>query len=113
MFTVADVVWIASGNFTFKFDKSNFLGRIAPVWAEFPEPTRLGWTSFYLQLWKDRESQLVSTFQAIDRNILVFLRKIENIHIRLSSVDQQPWETSIQRTERMQGQDRIVMIHVE
>jgi hypothetical protein len=48
VFKAAEVVSISSGDFTFKFDTTTFLGMVAPTWAAFPEPTKLGWTSIYL-----------------------------------------------------------------
>ncbi|KAH6898099.1 hypothetical protein B0T10DRAFT_535063 [Thelonectria olida] len=50
VFKVASVVYISSGNFSFKFDSSEPIGMIAPIWSHFPEPTSRGLTSFYLVL---------------------------------------------------------------
>lgn len=59
VFKVADVVWISSRDFTFKFDKTKFLGMVAPVWETFPEKTQPGCTSIYLQLSKGYYLQVV------------------------------------------------------
>jgi HSP90 family molecular chaperone len=36
VFKAADVIWIASGEYEFKFDKRRPLGMIAPIWDAFP-----------------------------------------------------------------------------
>lgn len=48
VFKAADVVWISSREFTFKFDKTKPLGMVSPIWAEFPEATQPGCTSIVL-----------------------------------------------------------------
>ena len=61
VFKAADVVWISSREFTFKFDKTKFLGMVTPIWADFPEPTRPGCTSIYLQL-STRKTHLSTSY---------------------------------------------------
>jgi hypothetical protein len=40
VFKAADVVWISSGPYSFKFDKSKQLGMIAPISTSQPQPNR-------------------------------------------------------------------------
>ena len=57
--TVADVVWISSREYSFKFDKSEPLGMIAPTWERFPEEVKPGYTSMLLQLSSECNAQEV------------------------------------------------------
>ncbi|KAM5358865.1 hypothetical protein ACJZ2D_014924 [Fusarium nematophilum] len=52
VFKVADVAWIRSGKYSFKFDRSEKLGMITPIWADPPFETTPGFTSIVLSLSK-------------------------------------------------------------
>ncbi|KDQ07017.1 hypothetical protein BOTBODRAFT_149409 [Botryobasidium botryosum FD-172 SS1] len=84
VFEVADVVYIASGKYTFKFDKREELGVITPRWTNM-YPVRPGWTSFYLQL-KDGE-KLTTQLRDIEPTILLFLRKLRSMAIEMTPTD--------------------------
>jgi hypothetical protein len=113
VFKAADVVWISSREFTFKFDKTKFLGMVTPVWADFPEPTNPGWTSICLELSKEyEEDTLIRELMTFDNNLLIFLRRIEMIQIRVRSRNEQVWEKTIRKLERCQGDDRVVVLYV-
>jgi hypothetical protein len=112
VFKAADVVWISSREFTFKFDKTKFLGMVAPIWADFPKTTRPGCTSIYLQLSKVYEEEtLIHELLTLDTNLLIFLRRIEEINIRVTRPDEQVWEKKIRKTESRQGADRVTVLH--
>ncbi|KAI3318140.1 hypothetical protein HD806DRAFT_549483 [Xylariaceae sp. AK1471] len=113
VFKAADVVWISSGDFTFKFDKAKSpLGMVTPIWANFPEPTLPGYTSMYLQLSKDyNEETLVHELLTFDTNLLIFLRRIEEISLRVIRQGKQEWEKRIRKTENRQVEDRVVDLH--
>jgi hypothetical protein len=112
VFKAADVVWISSREFTFKFDKTKFLGMVAPIWAKFPETTWPGCTSIYLQLSKDyEEDTLIHELLTFDTNLLIFLRRIEEINIRVTRRDERVWENNIRKTESQQGADRVTVLH--
>jgi len=111
VFKAADVVWISSRDFTFKFDQTKFLGMVTPIWANFPGETRPGWTSIQLSLSKEfEEATLVQELLAFDANLLIFLRQIKEIHISIADhgglTDQK-----ISKTETQQGDDRITVLH--
>lgn len=112
VFKAADVVWISSGAFTFKFDKTKFLGMVAPIWTDFPEPTRPGCTSIYLQLSKVYEEEtLIHELLTFDTNLLIFLRRIKEINIRVTRRDEQVWEKKIGKIETRQDADRVTVLH--
>ncbi|KAH7337370.1 hypothetical protein BKA66DRAFT_448585 [Pyrenochaeta sp. MPI-SDFR-AT-0127] len=114
VFKAADVVWIASREYTFKFDKTQPLGVISPIWAEFPKGTRTGCTSIYLQLSKTYEEEtLIQELLGFDTNLLIFLRRIKEINIRVCRPDKQLWATQIRKTESQQGFNRIVLLQAE
>jgi hypothetical protein len=114
VFKAADVVWISSGPYAFKFDKSKPLGMVNPIWGDFPEPTLPGHTSLYLQFSKDyEEMNLTNELLTLDNNILIFLRRIEVINIQVNHRDGQTWRKTIRKTECWQGNDQIIHLTVD
>ena len=112
VFKAADVVWISSREFTFKFDKSLFLGMVAPIWTDFPETTRPECTSICLQLSKLYEEEtLIHELLTFDPNLLIFLRRIKEINIRVIGPDEQVWEKKIRKIESRQGADRVTVLY--
>lgn len=115
VFKAADVVWISSRDFSFKFDKvQSPLGMVTPVWADFPEPTMPGCTSMYLELSKDYDEEtLVRDLLAFDTNLLIFLRRIKEISLRVlrPGQGQQAWEKTIHKTGDTQGGEPAVVLH--
>lgn len=82
MFKVADVVFISSGQYTFKLDKGEKLGMITPIWAE-EYPVEPGWTSFHLKLTRNTQ-ELVKYMEDIKPSILLFLSKLRSLKIQVS-----------------------------
>lgn len=90
VFRVADVVFIASGGYSFSFDAMRVLGMISPMNEPYPSPHRIsGWTQIYLRL-KTKAgdtgnvaSTIEEQLRAIDGRLLVFLRKLKSISIRV------------------------------
>ncbi|KAJ3554670.1 hypothetical protein NM688_g2983 [Phlebia brevispora] len=81
VFKVADVVHISSKEYTFKFDKSQDLGMILPIWTE-DYPTQEGWTRFHLALSEDISlAALAERLREIEPSLLLFLRKLRRIKI--------------------------------
>ncbi|KAF4446705.1 putative Heterokaryon incompatibility protein [Fusarium austroafricanum] len=81
-FNVADVIWIKSGPYSFKFDANKPLGKVVPIWAEFPQETLSRQTSILLQLRSDSdELELVHEVCNLEAPLLLFLRRIEEIKI--------------------------------
>lgn len=112
VFKAADVIWISSRNFTFKFDKTRFLGMVTPLWAEFPEETKFGWTSMYLNLSKTFEEEtLIHDLLAFDANLLIFLRRIKEINIHVEGIGNDK-KQKISKSETQDGQDTFTTIWV-
>lgn len=112
VFKAADVVWIASNEFTFKFDRTRPLGVITPIWEEFPEPTRTGHTSILLKLSATYEEEiLVRELIEFDTNLLIFLRRVEELSIRVARLSSNIWEKQIRKTQHQQESDRTVILH--
>jgi hypothetical protein len=101
VFKAADVVWISSREYTFKFDKSKSpLGMVTPIWSSFPEPTLPGCTSTYLQLSESYDEEtVVNELLTFDINLLIFLRRIDEINLRVVREGQQVWERRIWKTK--------------
>jgi hypothetical protein len=116
VFKVAEVVWVASGHYTFKFDKNQQLGMIAPIWVppqNFPGGALQGITSFFLQLApeSDRE-KLVKELRSLHATLLIFLRRLRRVDIRISDPSQQLFETTLSRKDAA-GDDTNVTTLVE
>ncbi len=111
VFKAADVVWIASNEFSFKFDRTRPLGVIIPIWEEFPETTRPDCTSIYLQLSKAYEEYtLIKELLEFDTNLLIFLRQVQEINIQVTCVGGDVSNKRICKTWYQQGSDRIVIL---
>lgn len=114
VFKVADIVWISSRGYTFKFDKSMVLGMIAPTWTEFPEHTLPGYTSFLLQLSGNCDQQeLIQELMVFDPNLLLFLRKVREINIQVSQENGQLWTTSIRKTLLYENDETIAVLNFD
>lgn len=88
VFNAADVVFISSQGFSFKFDQTETLGMITPTWAELPHPeTELpGNTTFYLVLSEHfAEDDLVKALKDFDHRMLLFLRQLKEINIIITN----------------------------
>ncbi|KAJ4409227.1 hypothetical protein N0V82_009500 [Gnomoniopsis sp. IMI 355080] len=90
VFKIADVVWLSSRQFTFKFDKKLEFGMIAPVWAEFPQPALQEHTSFLLQLDHScDENMIVESLRNFNPTHLLFLRRIRHVSLVVATDSQQ------------------------
>jgi hypothetical protein len=111
VYKAADVVWIASNEFTFKFDRTKPLGVITPIWERFPEATQSDHTSIYLQLSRNYDEEtLIQELLSFDTNLLIFLRRIEEISIRVSRGNGHFSQKRICKTHYHQESDRVVVL---
>lgn len=114
VFKVADVVWIKSGHYSFKFDKKTPLGMIAPIWEKFPEPALEGHTSIILQLSPDYDpGELVAEIQTLDPRLLVFLRKLKKVNLMTSHMEGAIWSSHLYLQDKTFGEgerDNIVTL---
>jgi hypothetical protein len=115
VFKVADVVWIRSGHYSFRFDKSQRLGMIAPEWTNFPDGALPGYTSILLQLSETCDvAELIREIKALDANLLIFLQKLKHINISIKESRDLPWLKSLVRedaSDRLNGQQIITLRH--
>ncbi|ORY09664.1 hypothetical protein BCR34DRAFT_568008 [Clohesyomyces aquaticus] len=84
VFAVADVVWILSGHYSFKFahDNSQTLGMIVPLWDRFPQKILPGNTSILLELTPGKPVEpLLDSLRSMDPAFLMFLRRVREIDI--------------------------------
>jgi hypothetical protein len=82
VFKIADVVWIQSGHYSFKFDRHTTCGMIAPIWAPFPYESKAGYTSMCLQLADHCDTmELLIDLAYLDSRLLIFLRRLREINI--------------------------------
>ncbi|KAF2145105.1 uncharacterized protein K452DRAFT_343652 [Aplosporella prunicola CBS 121167] len=87
VFKVADVVWISSGNYSFKFDKRAVLGMATPIWESFPHPTKPGYTHFCLQLCDETDVDGIrEELLALQPSLLLFLRRLRQLTVNVPSL---------------------------
>ena len=102
VFRVCDAVWISSGHYSFKFDKTKKLGMIAPIWEKLPdgEAPLPGYTSILLRLADncDREA-LVAEIKSLDPRLLIFLRKLRLINVSSSQKGRRTWKSTLRRCD--------------
>ena len=101
VFKVADVVWVSSGDYSFKFDKRQPLGMIAPILDRLPGEKRAGWTTFYLQLSPTYNArELVEELKSLDARLLMFLQRLKRIDVTIVEARDSIWSTSLKRSEQ-------------
>jgi len=84
VFKVADSVFIASGPYSFMFTNKEPLGRLAPVWAEFPERRLAGFTSIFLQLRPTLKLDvLAQSLKELDGSLLFFLQTLKEVEVEV------------------------------
>lgn len=54
---------------------------------------------------------LIHELLTFDTNLLIFLRRVEEINIRVNRRDEQVWEKKIRKDESQQGADRLTVLH--
>ncbi|KAF4633144.1 hypothetical protein G7Y89_g4978 [Cudoniella acicularis] len=100
VFKAADVVHIYSRNYSFKFDKTNEpLGMINPIWEDPPDGIPPQHTSFCLQLSNDsihfKRDELIKDLHSTDSRVLIFLNKLEELHLSILSDTEPRWEITL------------------
>lgn len=90
VFTVADVVEVLSGIYTFKFDKSQDLGMIAPIWIQRPRDAARDLTTFRLHISQRIDVEdLSGKLQEIEQTLLLFLRRLRHLVVSIDGVSRQ------------------------
>ena len=88
VFGVAASVWVASRDYTFKFDPSSRMGMLIPIWEEPPDGARHETTSMYLRfLPQTDETNVFHDLDLVGGKVLTFLRRLRELqlHIELQS----------------------------
>ncbi|KAJ4206066.1 hypothetical protein NW767_003311 [Fusarium falciforme] len=104
VFEVADVVWISSGYYSFKFvnNDSGMLSMIAPHWAKLPDYERRlrGHTSMLLELSaKCDKTILLEKLKSMSPDTVLFLRNLKKIKISTIEAGKGRWETTLKRLD--------------
>lgn len=112
VFKVADKVWISSNGYTFKFDKSQPLGMIAPIWEAFPQSTSPDVTSMLLEFSPSYDhSKLITELKGLDTRMLIFLQKLREVNVQIDMPGRPPWRTSLKKSEKViEGNSVVTLI---
>jgi hypothetical protein len=117
VFKIADVVYIQSQHYSFKFDESTVLGMINPLWVSDPPfQPREGFTTLYLQLSPTcNKAEVLDKLKNFDFKMLLFLQKLSKVKI---SVKQNAgvgsnFTKEFERTARptVRGQEKVDIRH--
>jgi len=102
VFKVANVVWIHSGHYSFKFDRSQPLGIVTPIPDRFPVPAfaRDRHTTMCLRI--DRgyhAAELSDAMRKLDPRLLLFLRKLRILDLSIKEPTGERWSAQLRRAE--------------
>ncbi|OJJ70249.1 hypothetical protein ASPBRDRAFT_652851 [Aspergillus brasiliensis CBS 101740] len=106
VFSVAESVWIASGPYTFKFDASNQMGMLIPIWEGPPDGTRHANTSMYARFAPRADERIVfHDLNVLGAKVLTFLIKLRELrlHIELQSGNKICYDAARQDTTSPDG----------
>lgn len=99
VFRVADSVFISSGHYSFMFTDKEPLGRLTPVWSQFPTKRLAGFTSIFLQLRPNLDlNTLVRELKSLDGKLLMFLQNIKEVEVEVFA-DYHSWNTNLRRRD--------------
>ncbi|KAI0544642.1 hypothetical protein F4679DRAFT_589289 [Xylaria curta] len=102
VFRMANVVWIHSYNYSFRFDKREKLGMITPTWDDFPATRRENFTSILLQVPKDDDQkELVREMKSLTPKCLMFLRRIRQINIQIDEGEGEGYKARLLRNDEL------------
>nr|POF11436.1 hypothetical protein CFP56_44274 [Quercus suber] len=89
VFKVADVVWVSSNNYSFRFERDKVLGMIVPIWCDFNNTKVLSErTMFCLRIPNKNDRITVkSDLLKLRSELLLFLRKLRKIEVRIYDGD--------------------------
>ncbi len=101
VFKVADIVWVQSGSYSFMFDKSKLLGRMAPIPAKFPNPSQVprGHTAIRLRLANpSHQAEVIRDLMSLDPQSFLFLRNLRRIFLSVTESSGRRWSTTVERS---------------
>lgn len=120
VFKVANVVYISSKAYSFKFDRRAMLGMITPIIETFPPANLIGGlkgrtqenqTQLLLELLSESEFKIITNeLQKLKPQILIFLRKIRKLIIHTPSQDVQFEIQSITEDHDFDGKETATLI---
>ena len=114
VYRIADEVWISSSEYSFKFDKLQKFGMIAPEWARFPRPVMPDLTSFFLKLAKEyNQAELIKELKSFDPQLLLFLRRIRKVVLKVLDEDDNEWSQSIHKTTMEECNNTIISLDID
>ncbi|KAK5653791.1 hypothetical protein OQA88_7949 [Cercophora sp. LCS_1] len=100
VFRVADVVWVKSGHYSFKFDRLQTLGMMAPIPSQFPVPeaeASAHQTAISLQVMGQHEAELLGDIRSFDPRNLLFLRKLRRVELSITDSSGRCWSRVVER----------------
>nr|POF17667.1 hypothetical protein CFP56_13081 [Quercus suber] len=89
VFKVADVVWVSSNHYSFRFDRDKVLGMIVPVWCDFNNTKVLSERTMFCLRIPDKNDRVTvkSDLLKLRSELLLFLRKLRRIEVRIYDND--------------------------
>jgi hypothetical protein len=87
------------------------IGMISPVWAEFPDSTSAEYTSFFLQISKEYDEELLQEIMTFDPAVMIFLRRLRVINLQVTRADGTTWTRKVYRTDIIDNGHQVVVLH--
>ncbi len=89
------------GHYSFKFDRRERLGMVAPIWTDYPGEVTPDRTLILLRLADDiPDHALVSEMRRLDSRLLLFLRRLRRLDLTISGGRDGPsWTSVLSRAE--------------
>lgn len=113
VFKVADVVWVSSGHYTFRFDRDKVLGMIVPVWCDFNSTKLVSErTMFCLRIPNiDDRNTVKADLLKLRTELLLFLRKLRKIdvHIHNTGVPKPSFAFTLTREQPPEPQPQTIV----
>ena len=113
VFKVADVVWVSSGPYTFRFDRDKMLGMIVPVWCEFNSTKLVSERTMFCLRIPDAGDRAMVKADLLNLNteLLLFLRKLRRIDVRIhdSGVMTPSYGFSLIRKQSSEPQPQVIL----
>ncbi|KAH7401306.1 hypothetical protein BKA66DRAFT_564959 [Pyrenochaeta sp. MPI-SDFR-AT-0127] len=114
VYRIADEVWISSRHYSFKFDKHQRFGMIAPVWAEFPKSVVPHLTSFFLKLAKEYDqAELIRELKTFEAQLLLFLRRVRKVVIKVLDENGSEWLQTIRKITTHEQNNKITILDID
>ena len=107
-------MWLSSGYYRIRFDRSLKLGTICPEWEPFPHETRRNHTSFLFNLAQDYNvDELLNVFDNFDPATIIFLKKLKQVKLTYQRPNGRNRDVTIQRKDFVEDHVSVTTLEAD